>query len=102
MKKKLIFGAAVLALVGSSFSFSQTAQAASCVKVKSVVGKNYQTAQDIWRAQGFAVLPAKDGKGYGRLAWIDSNWKVIRQSPRAGTCVKKYSGVRATIIKYTD
>jgi len=102
MKRKLVIASAVLALVGPSLAFSQSAQAASCVKVKSVIGKNYQTAQDIWRAQGFAVLPAKDGKGWGRIAFIDSNWKVINQTPKAGTCAKKYSGVRATIIKYTD
>jgi beta-lactam-binding protein with PASTA domain len=102
MNKRFIVAASALALVGASLGFTQTAQAASCVVVKNVVGKNYQTAQDIWRAQGFAVLVAKDGMGYGRLAWVDSNWKVIAQSPKAGTCAKKYSGVRATIIKYTD
>ena len=102
MKKKLFIASAVLALVGSSFTFAQSSQAAGCVVVKNVIGKNYQTAQDIWRAQGFVVLPAKDGLGLGRLAWIDSNWKVINQSPKAGTCAKKYSSVRATILKYTD
>lgn len=77
-------------------------QAATCVKVANVVGKNYQTAQDIWRAQGFSVSPAKDGLGLGRLSWKDKNWKVTAQSPKAGTCVKKKSSVRATIVKYTD
>ncbi|MBJ7281402.1 MAG: PASTA domain-containing protein [Rhodoluna sp.] len=102
MNKKFLIAAAALTLVGSTLSFGQTAQAATCVKVKSVIGKNYQTAQDIWRAQGFAVLPAKDGTGRGRSAWIDSNWFVTGQTPKAGSCVKKYSGVRATILKYTD
>ncbi len=86
-------------LFGSSVS---PVQAASCVKVANVVGKNYQTAQDIWRGQSFVVLPAKDGLGLGRLSWKDKNWKVIGQSPKAGTCAKKKSGVRATIVKYTD
>ena len=102
MKKKTsILGALVLAgaLLVAPTSF---AQAASCVKVKNVVGKNYQTAQDIWRAQGFWVLPAKDGKGRGRISWNDRNWKVIRQTPAAGKCLKPDSDVRATIIKYTD
>lgn len=102
MKRIILASVAVLALTGTTLGVAQSSQAASCVKVKSVIGKNYQTAQDIWRAQGFAVLPAKDGKGWGRIAFIDSNWKVINQSPKAGTCAKKYSGVRATIIKYTD
>ena len=102
MNKKFLIAATALALFVSTLSFGQTAQAASCVKVKSVIGKNYQTAQDIWRGQGFAVLPAKDGTGRGRSAWIDRNWYVIGQTPKAGSCVKKSSGVRATILKYTD
>ena len=98
--KRIAFALAVgLAL---NITTAPASYAAACVRVKSVVGKNYQTAQDIWRAQGFTVLPAKDGKGLGRLAWNDSNWKVISQSPKANTCVKKYSSVRATIVKYTD
>lgn len=102
MKKILSVASAVVLVAGfSTFSYS-SAQAASCVKVKSVVGKNYQTAQDIWRGQGLWVMPAKDGKGLSRTSWSDRNWKVIGQSPKAGTCVKKNSNVRATIIKYTD
>ena len=102
MKRLLSITSAVVLVAGfSSFSFAP-AQAASCIKVKSVVGKNYQTAQDIWRGQGLWVMPAKDGKGWGRMSWSDRNWKVIAQSPKAGTCVKKNSNVRATIIKYTD
>ena len=101
--KKLVSIAAALVLVGGFTSISiAPAQAASCIKVKSVVGKNYQTAQDIWRAQGFWVVPAKDGKGWGRTSWLDRNWKVIGQTPKAGACVKKNSDVRATIVKYTD
>ena len=94
-----------VALLSASVLFGGSAspvQAASCVKVANVVGKNYQTAQDIWRGQGFSVSPAKDGLGLGRLSWKDKNWKVIGQSPKAGACVKKYSNVRATIVKYTD
>ena len=102
MRKFLaIIGSAMLVLGAASIS-AQPATAASCVVVKNVVGKNYQTAQDIWRAQGFYVMPARDGKGWGRSAWLDRNWKVIGQTPKAGACVKRYSDVRATIIKYTD
>lgn len=102
MKKVLLSTLLLATITGASTAIPQAAQAASCIKVKSVVGKNYQTAQDIWRAQSFAVLPAIDGKGWGRMAWIDSNWKVTKQYPKAGTCLKKYGSVRATIIKYTD
>ena len=102
MKKIVLAAVSVLALTGATLGVAQSSQAASCVKVKSVIGKNYQTAQDIWRGQGFVVLPAKDGSGRGRSAWIDSNWFVTAQTPKAGSCVKKNSGVRATILKYTD
>ena len=102
--KKVLKVASVAAL-SASILFSgpvSPVEAASCVKVANVVGKNYQTAQDIWRSQGFWVSPAKDGLGLGRISWKDKNWKVIGQSPKAGTCAKKNSNVRATIVKYTD
>jgi len=102
MKKKIAIFAATAMTLGLFAAPVSPAMAASCIKVKNVVGKNYQTAQDIWRAQGLWVVPAKDGKGLGRISWKDSNWKVIGQSPKANTCVKKNSDVRATIIKYTD
>jgi beta-lactam-binding protein with PASTA domain len=102
MKKfSSIAGAALLVAGFSTFSL-HSAQAATCIKVKSAIGKNYQSAQDTWRAQGLVVMPAKDGKGWGRISWLDRNWKVIGQTPKAGTCVKKKSNIRATIVKYTD
>lgn len=100
-KSQTILGSLVL-LAGMSSFTAQPAQASNCIKVKSAIGKNYQSAQDTWRAQGLYVMPARDGKGWGRTSWLDRNWKVIGQSPKAGTCVKKNSNVRATIVKYTD
>jgi len=73
-----------------------------CVVVKSAVGRDYQTAQDIWRGQGFVIGIAKDALGLGRWPVIDSNWKVLAQTPKAGTCVAKGSTIRATVKKYTD
>jgi beta-lactam-binding protein with PASTA domain len=102
MRRFISLLAAVILIGGFSTSGFAPAQAAPCVKVKNVVGQNYQTAQNIWRAQGLWVVPAKDGKGWGRTSWMDRNWKVVGQSPKAGTCVKKNSDVRATIVKYTD
>lgn len=102
MKKISLALVAALALSISIAGSGIPANAASCIKVKNAVGGNYQKAQDMWRAQSFAVLPAKDGKGLFRLSWSDKNWKVIAQTPKAGTCVKRNSNVRATIIKYTD
>ena len=102
MKKSLSITGAILLTIALAIAPTNVAQAASCVKVKNVVGKNYQAAQDIWRAQGFYVMPAKDGKGRGRISFLDRNWKVIAQTPKANKCVAKYSDVRATIVKYTD
>lgn len=102
MKKRIAIAGAIALTLGIFVSPASPAQAASCIKVKNVVGKNYQTAQDIWRAQGLWVVPAKDGKGLGRISWKDRNWKVIAQTPKANKCVKPNSDVRATIIKYTD
>jgi hypothetical protein len=102
LKKTSLALVAALALATSIAGSTIPANAASCIKVKNVVGENYQKAQDIWRAQSFTVLPAKDGKGLSRISWSDKNWKVTAQTPKAGTCLKKNSSVRATIIKYTD
>lgn len=102
MKKSLAILGSVVLLAGMTTLTVQPAQASKCIKVKSAVGKNYQAAQDTWRAQGLYVMPARDGKGWGRTSWLDRNWKVVGQIPKAGTCVKKNSDIRATIIKYTD
>ena len=63
--------------------------AAAKVTVPNGVGKDYQTAQDLWRAAG--LLPI-----------IDSNWVVLSQIPKAGTKVESGSTITATVKKYTD
>lgn len=78
------------------------AQAKKCVKIKNMIGQNYQKAQDVWRAQGFFVIPAKDATGRGRLAFSDRNWVVLDQTPKGGTCAATDKGVQASIKKYTD
>jgi hypothetical protein len=70
--------------------------------VPGAVGKDYQTAQDIWRAAGLHVAPAHDATGAHRLPVIDSNWVVLDQDPKAGTQVDEGSFVTATVKKYTD
>jgi beta-lactam-binding protein with PASTA domain len=72
------------------------------VVVPDGVGKDYQTAQDIWRAAGLHVAPAHDATGAHRLPVIDSNWVVLSQSPKAGTKVDAGSFITATVKKYTD
>jgi beta-lactam-binding protein with PASTA domain len=72
------------------------------VAVPDAVGKDYQTAQDLWRAAGLHVMPAVDALGANRLAVNDLNWVVVSQTPAAGERVSRDSGITATIKKYTD
>lgn len=72
------------------------------VAVPDAVGKDYQTAQNLWRTAGLHVLPAVDALGANRLAVIDANWVVLSQDPAAGTSVPRDSAITATIKKYTD
>ena len=95
-------GNPVVAHPAKSLHKDSVAAKAKCVVVKRAVGRDYQTAQDIWRGQGLVVLTAKDALGRGRFPFIDSNWVVLAQAPKAGTCVKKNSSIRATVKKYTD
>jgi beta-lactam-binding protein with PASTA domain len=74
----------------------------AAVVVPNGVGLDYQSAQDLWRAAGLHVLPAKDATGANRLPVIDSNWLVVGQDPSAGVTVKSGSFITATVRKYTD
>ncbi len=76
--------------------------AAGKVKVPNGVGKNYQSAQDAWRAAGLIVMPGTDATGANRLMVLDSNWVVVSQDPAAGTKVEDGSEITATVKKYTD
>jgi beta-lactam-binding protein with PASTA domain len=72
------------------------------IVVPDAVGKNYQQAQDLWRAAGLIVMPADDATGANRIPILDSNWYVVAQSPAAGSKVAYNSEITATIRKYTD
>ena len=72
------------------------------IVVADMVGQNYQDAQDVWRASGLVVIPAEDATGANRLPFIDSNWYVVAQSPKAGTEVPTGASITATVKKYTD
>jgi beta-lactam-binding protein with PASTA domain len=65
-------------------------------------GKNYQEAQDLWRAAGLTVLPATDATAAHRLPLIDSNWVVMAQDLKPGTKVTEGASITATVKKYTD
>jgi hypothetical protein len=53
--------------------------------VPNVVGRDLQLAQDTMQAAGYYNLESRDSSGQGRMQVLDRNWKVVRQSPRAGT-----------------
>jgi hypothetical protein len=74
----------------------------TAIMVPNGVGKNYQAAQDLWRAAGLHVLPATDALGAHRLPIIDTNWVVLAQDLRAGSKVPDDSFITATVEKYTD
>jgi len=76
--------------------------AAAMILVPNGVGKDYQTAQDLWRGAGLHVLPATDALGLHRLPIIDSNWVVVSQDLKAGSKVPADSLITATVKKFTD
>jgi beta-lactam-binding protein with PASTA domain len=84
---------------------SQSAAAkptSGAIVVPNAVGRDYQSAQDLWRAAGLHVAPAIDATGAHRLPLIDSNWVVLSQDPRAGSKVQAGSFITATVKKVTD
>jgi hypothetical protein len=72
------------------------------IKVPRGVGLDYQSAQDLWRAAGLHVAPAKDVTGANRIPVIDSNWIVVSQDPKAGSTVATDSFITATVKKASD
>ncbi len=74
----------------------------STVTVIDAIGKNYETAQGMWRGEGLHVLPATDALGLGRIPIIDSNWVVVNQDLKGGTRVSHGSFITATVRKYSD
>jgi hypothetical protein len=71
-------------------------------RVPNEVGKNHQAAQDDLQAHGFYNLRERDCSGRGRLLLFDRNWKVVRQSPRAGARVSTNAAVTLCSVKYSD
>ncbi|GIE34892.1 PASTA domain-containing protein [Actinoplanes italicus] len=79
-----------------------TPATAAKIKVPDGVGLNYQAAQDLWRAEGLHVAPAKDATGANRIPVLDRNWIVVSQDPEAGATVDAGSFITATVKKDTD
>ena len=72
------------------------------VRVPNEVGKNHQAAQDDLQAHGFFNLRERDCSGRGRLLLFDRNWRVVRQSPRAGSRVSRNRAITLCSVKYSD
>jgi hypothetical protein len=53
----------------------------------ALVGMNLQAAQDSLQALGSYILTQTDATGMDRFQMLDSNWKVCRQAPEAGSKV---------------
>jgi hypothetical protein len=54
-------------------------------KMPNFYGMNLQTAQDTLQSLGSYALNQEDASGLGRFQINDSNWKVCRQDPAAGS-----------------
>ncbi|MFC7534010.1 PASTA domain-containing protein [Actinoplanes sp. GCM10030250] len=75
---------------------------AAKIEVPRGVGLDYQSAQDLWRAAGLHVAPAKDATGENRIPVLDANWIVVSQDPEAGAMVDAGSFITATVKKDSD
>lgn len=72
------------------------------ITVPNVVGMNHQKAQDTMQAKGLYTLQEEDCEGLDRFLVLDSNWVVVRQTPKAGTRVSKDRPITLCSRKYTD
>jgi beta-lactam-binding protein with PASTA domain len=81
---------------------SPTAHASARKRLPNVVGMNHQRAQDLLQSRGFYRLRERDCSGRGRVLLWDRNWKVVRQSPRAGKRVSTSRAITLCSVKYTD
>jgi hypothetical protein len=72
------------------------------ITVPDEVGKQHQAAQDDLQAHGLYVLAEEDATGQHRFLINDRNWKVVSQSPAAGTKVSEDATITLKSKKYTD
>lgn len=90
------------ASAGEGESSRLMAAAAAVRRVPDEVGKNHQKAQNHLQSKGFHNLRERDCTGRGRALLFDRNWKVVRQSPRAGAWVNPKRRITLCSVKYTD
>lgn len=67
-----------------------------------LVGKNLQLAQDMLQKQGSYLMDQVDALGLDRFQIDDSNWKVCKQSPKAGKKVPVDAMVTLSAVKLTE
>jgi hypothetical protein len=79
-----------------------TGSAAANKRVPNVVGMNHQAAQDRLQARGFFNLRERDCSGRGRRLLFDRNWRVVRQSPKAGRRLSTNRAITLCSVKYSD
>lgn len=72
------------------------------ITVPNEAGKQHQAAQDDLQAHGLFNLAEEDATGQDRLLLVDRNWKVVSQSPAAGTKVPEDAAITLSSKKYTD
>jgi beta-lactam-binding protein with PASTA domain len=72
------------------------------ITLPNEVGNQLQAAQDDLQAHGLYNLSNEDATGQGRFLIYDRNWKVVDQSPPAGTKVSEGQHITLSAKKYTD
>lgn len=90
------------AVVPAGAADEPVASASAKRKVPRVVGMNHQAAQDLLQSKGFYYLRERDCTGRDRSLIWDRNWKVVRQTPRAGRKVSTSTTITLCSKKYTD
>jgi hypothetical protein len=70
--------------------------------VPNVVCANLQDAQNALRLSGFLLLTSTDGTGKGRVALVDRNWVVTRQSAAANSSPGLTTHITLTVVKYGE
>jgi hypothetical protein len=89
-------------MTGATSARTKTGGTSDTVIVPNGVGRDYQSAQNRWRAAGLIVGPGIDATGANRIMVLDSNWVVLTQTPEAGSKAKAGDTITATVKKYTD
>jgi hypothetical protein len=70
--------------------------------VPNVVCANLQDAENALHLSGFLVLTTTDGTGQGRIAVLDANWVVTKQSVAAGSRPGLLTHIELTAVKYGE